>query len=486
MRLQTQVFLALLLASSLAITLLFFFNTWSFSARFGRYVNKQHLAPVIAALVDSHRQRGDFEWLRSNPESEGRGPWEQFLREHLKRPPKPVGLPRDKPKRPPNKPKGKPPHSQVYALADVEKTRIAGKAPEERLKWIPVRDDGNLIAYVGYAANEQADDVVHRAFEKQQRRSYAWATLGLLVFSALMSFAAAAWLVKPIMRVNKAVNRLRSGSFDVRLPARRQDEIGELSRHINVLAETLARHQTSRRRWIAEMSHELRTPLAVLQGELEAIEDGIRPFSGEGLESLQQQTHRLARLVNDLHTLSLSDVGALEYRFTPLRVDVIAQRFLRNSQAAISNAGLNLVEDWQPDLPKLEVDEQRFEQLLSNLLQNTLRYTNEGGVLSVSAHRHRNEDGHAQLQLVWSDSDPAVPESQLSQLFDPLFRVEASRERKSGGSGLGLAIARRIVEAHEGRITAHTSSLGGLEIRIGLPIPLSGAASDAGTTPPYR
>jgi two-component system sensor histidine kinase BaeS len=113
----------------------------------------------------------------------------------------------------------------------------------------------------------------------------------------------------------------------------------------------------------------------------------------------------------------------------------------------------------------IDADAQRLSQLINNLLQNSLRYTDAGGSLDVSLERRDNE-----ARLFWADSAPGVPASDLPRLFDPLFRVDASRRRASGGSGLGLAIVGKIAEAHGGRVSAEQSPLGGLAIELSVPL----------------
>jgi len=212
------------------------------------------------------------------------------------------------------------------------------------------------------------------------------------------------------------------------------------------------------------VSHELRTPLGVLHGELEAIEDGVRTLDRESVRSLQAEVATLNKLVSDLYDLSLADVGALTYRKADLDVAETLRLAAGAFRERLSERGIKLALVL-PEAPLMAfVDERRLVQLFNNLLENTCRYTDAGGMLRVSARR----DG-ANVCIDFSDTAPGVADEQRAHLFERFYRTDASRNRQSGGAGLGLAICQRIVEAHDGRIEAKASPLGGLWVAIELP-----------------
>ena len=217
--------------------------------------------------------------------------------------------------------------------------------------------------------------------------------------------------------------------------------------------------------WVADISHELRTPIAVLQGEIEALLDGIRPITPEAVRSLHVEVLRLNRLIQDLYQLSLTDIGALTYRMENLDLAGMLTSSLDAYRAKFSHKSIALT----VDIPKEEItvfaDRERFAQLFSNLFENSLRYTDKGGGLAVSLS---TSNDHVVIEI--QDSKPSVPEEGLNRLFERLYRVEGSRNRSSGGAGLGLAISKNIVEAHDGTISAHHAPLGGLLIKVTLPI----------------
>ena len=203
-----------------------------------------------------------------------------------------------------------------------------------------------------------------------------------------------------------------------------------------------------------------------MRGELEAFQDGIRPLTAEAIDSLFGDVMRLNRLTDDLYQLSLSDQGALSYRKE--HVDPVA--LLKEDLAALTPEfqKKHITITWINKLPgpvSIYADSDRLSQLYRNLLNNSANYTDSHGQLVITIFREADN-----LVLDFSDSAPGVHEHELSKLFDRFYRVESSRNRHHGGAGLGLAICRNIVLAHNGAITAQSSPLHGVTIRIDLPI----------------
>jgi len=215
---------------------------------------------------------------------------------------------------------------------------------------------------------------------------------------------------------------------------------------------------------LVEGTHKLATPLAVLRGELEAIQDGVRQFTPESVASLQAEVGTLTKLVDDLHQLSMSDEGALAYQKAPVDVinilEVVTGAFRERFASRDLKINLSL-----PDSAVVFGDRDRLMQLFNNLLENSLRYTDGGGALHISG---RQENGR--FALTFADSAPGVKDAQLEKLFERFYRTEGSRNRASGGSGLGLAICVNIVEAHGGTIRAAHSPFGGVSITVELPL----------------
>jgi two-component system sensor histidine kinase BaeS len=216
---------------------------------------------------------------------------------------------------------------------------------------------------------------------------------------------------------------------------------------------------------LADVSHELRTPLTVIRGEIEALQDGIRQVDAKALESLHVEVLCLNKLVDDLHQLALADAGDLHYARDHVdlvqMVGDVAERF----KSRVENAGLRLTTKLPDKALPMHADIGRLTQVISNLLENSVRYTDAGGNVVVTL---RQDGQHAEFSI--EDSAPGVPDGAHARLFERLYRVDQARSRGRGGSGLGLSICKSLIEAHQGRIVAMPSSLGGLKLLIRLPL----------------
>lgn len=337
------------------------------------------------------------------------------------------------------------------------------------LKLYPIEVHDQVIGYLGLLPGRPDNQAIELRFLERQVESFAWIALLMIILSAGLALMLAYMLGKPIRRIAAAAKELAVGRYTVRLPVESGDELGQLARDFNEMAAALDQAEQSRRQWVADISHELRTPLAVLRGELEALQDGIRPMNSEAVESLLADVLRLNRLTDDLYQLALSDQGALSYRKS--LIDPIA--LLQADLAALSPAfeQKHIKVTWLDRTPgniSLYADPDRLSQLFRNVLKNSVNYTDSGGKLNVNLTKQADR-----LLIEFSDSSPGVTLQDLPQLFERFYRVESSRSRNHGGAGLGLAICRNIVTAHNGTITAQPSELGGLAIRIELPLQAS-------------
>jgi two-component system sensor histidine kinase BaeS len=270
---------------------------------------------------------------------------------------------------------------------------------------------------------------------------------------------------RPIRALEDGARHLAEGRFETRLQATRSDELGELARHFNALAQRLASAEGARRQWVADTSHELRTPLAVLRAQLEALQDGVRSATPDTFEAMLRQVLALNKLIDELYALARADVGALECR--PVALDLWQ---LAGGQAAacaerLLAAGLRLDVGAAPPHATVQADPDRMRQVLDNLFENCLRYTAPGGRVAL----HAAVDG-ATLRLIVDDSAPGVPDDALAHLAERFYRVDASRSRVHGGAGLGLALCRRLLDAQGAALGFAHSPLGGLRATIVIPL----------------
>jgi signal transduction histidine kinase len=268
-----------------------------------------------------------------------------------------------------------------------------------------------------------------------------------------------------------ATERVEAGDYSarVRVPQRAPAPVRDLVHGFNAMAGRLEASEAQRRTLLADVSHELRTPLAVVQGNVEAMLDGVHPADPEHLTAVLDETRVLGRLVDDVRTLALSDAGQLPLHPEPTDLDVLISEAVASFQPAARDAGVTLRVDVPDDLPILEVDPVRIREVVSNLVANALRHTPAGGSVTVTGARLDGDGRRAALELVVSDTGAGIDPDLLPHVFDRFAKSPESR-----GSGLGLAIARGLVEAHGGSISVESRPGDGSVFRVVLPIGPSG------------
>jgi signal transduction histidine kinase len=269
----------------------------------------------------------------------------------------------------------------------------------------------------------------------------------------------------PVGSVAESAKRIALGDFSVRAHApNTSGEMGTLIKDFNHMADSLETLEHERKATAAALSHELRTPLAVLQARLHALCDGVIAGSPQEFRKLLEQAEHLSRLVDDLHTLSVADVGKLSLRLDAVDLVSLARDVLNKYASRLAEAGMQAsLQSAVPSLP-VRADEDRLRQVLNNLIENAVRYAKSGGILEVDLR----VDG-AEAALTLADAGPGLPESIRSQLFKRFHRAEASRNRDSGGTGLGLAIVHTLITRQGGRITVDRSARGGAQFTLFLP-----------------
>ncbi len=356
---------------------------------------------------------------------------------------------------------------QRLSLLDSRKQVIIGqeKGTSGETTFTPLTYRGGIVGFIGLLPRESISDDRQLRFLREQKVSLVMTAVVVLLLAATLSILVAHRLVRPLKQMIAATRQLAAGSFAARVPVESKDELGQLAQDFNGLAATLGQSELTRRQWIADISHELRTPLAILRSEIESIQDGIRQPTTERINSLHAETLHLARIVDDLYQLSLSDVGGLTYRKVGINLTEVLKETVTQFYEKLRVKNIR-VEEQYPETEEVPYcgDRERLRQLFANLLENAQKYTDVGGELHIALQVTDRD-----VIIDFSDSAPHVPTTELDRLFERLYRVESSRNRATGGAGLGLAICRNIVEAHNGVITASTSPLGGLWIRIRLP-----------------
>lgn len=463
--------LSLLLAAAVVLAVLAVggLSVWNLRSGFADYLRQrdaERLTRLMALVEQRAAADPGMDWLRGNREAM-RGLMDEFNG----RPPRgrrPGPPPRDAQDRPP------PPHpadsfAARVVIFDAQGRRLAGReAPAAVPRTVRAIEVGGAEVARIELADEPAPEGLDAGFLQRQYTGLAVAVLGTIAAALLAAWWVAGRWSRPLQALQRASREIAGGQRSARLQPTGALEIAELMEDVNTMTDALARLENARRLWIAQISHELRTPLAVLRGEIESIEDGARQPTPAVMASLQGEVLQLTRLVNDLHTLSMAELGRLPCAFVAGDASAALLRTARRFEARAAQRGLRLDLPAAPPAIGAYWDFGRIGQLLSNLLENSLRYTAAPGQVVL---RWR-QDG-PQLRLTLEDSAPGVTPDELAQLFEPLFRADAARTRSSGqphGSGLGLSIARAIVQAHGGSIQAGAGALGGLALHVSLPL----------------
>ncbi|MFH1116942.1 MAG: ATP-binding protein [Pseudomonadota bacterium] len=504
-----------------AIVVLALTMYYTANRRFSEYVTKVEMGQLdelTAALASLYQEKHSWEQFREDP-----GVWFQFLWVYLpegsgypfppppplppqgRRPPEgredkefssggpsppPQGPPEDgriheyagkaaartAPYGPPFPPPGRGPFGTLpplpergfigprLALFDENKQRVAGASglPVRSYVVRPVTIGGRTIGSLGLMPLKHGAHPLELAFIREQTRAGWLAGLCVFVLAGLISYFLSKHLLSPIKKLTQAAEDLSSLRFGTRIDVRTGDELGQLANAFNIMAQSLEKNETLRKQWTSDVAHELRTPLAILRGEIEAMQDGVREMNSERLGSLHEETNRIGKLVDDLHVLFVADSENLVQRRLPVKPLVVLREVVGTFETRLEQAGVHL--EGPPNEDKSAVivgDEDRVRQLFANLIENTVRYTDSPGVLRINHYCSVEK-----LTLVFEDSPPGVPSEALDRIFDRLYRVDRSRSRALGGSGLGLSICKEIVMGHGGAIRASHSSLGGLLISI--------------------
>ena len=480
--LRTRMFVTILFVVTGLAVLLISMAGLAMRSGFSSYLHTlelQRLEPIVALLEARHAKERNWSalklqetpwplWLSQNlPPSEfaklspPRRP--PHPRHHAELPEVPNGPPQgvhQRPRFPKGDKLGLLPRS---ALLDSEGQLLAGnpRAVDSEFR-TAIRVEREVVGYLALVSGD-GDAALEKEFASRQ-----WPNVLLLMIAAVAGSFAASWflaknLTQPLILLSDGARQMADGELSVRVELERSDELGRLADNFNSMAETLESAEKARKKWLADTSHELRTPVAIIQAEIEAIQDGIHQADEKTLALLHAEAKGLGKLIRGLGKLGMSPTDdAPVYREMDLGsfLDKAVERFATR----FSQHGVEL-ECLVRQKVTIQGDHIGLETLVSNLLENSVRFTNRGGRVEWSLIK---ED--QQAVLIFDDTEPAPKPENLDKLFDRFFREESSRSRKLGGSGIGLSLCKQIVTEHGGAIQALISPLGGLRTRITLPL----------------
>lgn len=360
-------------------------------------------------------------------------------------------------------------------LSDVEGNLLQDPLAEGSLKSVTsealsaaiplvVNDEtvGYLVLPEGVETTGSGMELV--LLERLNRASLIAALLGSLL-ALVLAFIFASYLLRPMQSLMQAAGKMSEGDLSQRVDLRGSGEVAALGNTFNQMAESLELAEKRRKEVTADIAHELRNPLAIQRANLEAIQDGVYDLTPDNLEPVLEQNRLLTRLVGDLRTLAMADAGEIKLQCQPIDLVQMVFKVVNQFQDLATKRNIRIQNDLSPDCPEVEVNSQRVEQVLVNLLENALRHSPEGGVIYLAAACDAKY-----VRISIRDTGPGIPEEALPHIFERFYRADRSRSRDQGGSGLGLAIARNLIENHHGKLTAENHPDGGAIFNILLPI----------------
>ena len=447
---SSKLILAFLSIGILSVAAIFVTAFWNTRAEFIRFLTDETQTDIVAQLADYHRANGSWVgvetlFIQGNNAGPDMGPGPHRMR-----------LP--------------------FVLAD-ERGRViipSGRYHRgERVSTYDLRggtlitEDGNVVGVLIPMSASFEGRPRELEFIQRINRILIYGALIGAVIALLLGILLSRTLTRPIRELTRATHAVSEGDLSQQVPVRSNDELGELAQAFNRMSSELSRSVNSRKQMTADIAHELRTPLSLILGHAEAVHDGVLPPSRENFEIIREEAARLEHLVNDLRILSLADAGELSINPHIIEPDRLLQEVASLYQFETQRKNITLNLDIAPNLPPIEVDPGRMTQVLTNILDNALRHTPAGGIITISA-----QEVNDQVELSVQDSGPGLQDEDLERIFDRFYRADPSRQREdatAGGSGLGLAIAKSIVQAHGGQLSAESEAGQGLKVIIRLP-----------------
>ncbi len=352
-------------------------------------------------------------------------------------------------------------------LYSSDEADIGQPAAKELLdESIAIEDDGETVAYLIPAGGvpRLPESYETQLIKKiQQATSIAAIISGILAI--LMALLLSRMILKPVEALSQAADQLSKGNLTQRVTLKGKNELAELGKTFNQMADALQLAEQQRRTMTADIAHELRTPLAVQRANLEALQDGIYPLNITALAPIIEQNRLLTRLVDDLRILALVDSGELSLNIRPFDLSNLSATTISQFESMLGYSNIQTSQTYQPGLPRVIADPERVAQILQNLLQNAYRYSSPDTTIYINTTQIGT-----MASLTIRDQGPGIPADSLEKIFERFYRVAKGRERDKGGTGLGLPIARKLAEAQGGSLTAANYPEGGAVFTLLLPL----------------
>jgi two-component system sensor histidine kinase BaeS len=467
MKIKNKLFSAFILATVIQAIAMYTLMQWSFDNGIAQYTTAEDLKRqkwLIPELAKHYAEHENWFFLSDNLALRRELFKSNFdLREqgrHSFRKPN-MTMPNDRGER-----SGPPP--AMIILLDKNKNVIFGRYERgQKTPLLPINSIAmpeRIIGFLTVAPRAHISEAFNIEFVQKEKSTFLYLTLIIFTISIVISYILSNAFTRPILDFGATLHNLASGKFKTKVTYNSQDELGILADDINHLGDALMSYETPTSRWIANISHELRTPITLMRAEVDAMIDGITQLDVENLKFAKNEILHLQSLVEDLHFLSMSDIGAFQYRMIEVDLITLIQEQVDKMTTIADEKKITI--SFQSDQSELifKADPTKVIQMVTNLISNSIKYTEKGGRIEV-----RLTSNILGIMLNINDSFPCVDEAHIPKLMEPLYRPENSRNKKIGGSGLGLAICKAIVVGHHGEISLSQSYLGGLNASITLP-----------------
>ena len=289
----------------------------------------------------------------------------------------------------------------------------------------------------------------HEMFVSAVHRYLIWACLAAVILAVLLSFLMMRRILAPLSRMTRITRKIAAGDFTARVPPGSGDEVGQLAQAFNRMAVSLDNLESMRRTLMIDVAHELRTPLTNIRGYIEALNDDVVPPTAETFNMLQDETLRLAQLVEDV--LHMARADAAHGHLTKTQVDMpgLIDQTLEPFSRQFDQKAVSVTVTAPLSIGPIQADRERIIRVLRSLMDNAVRYTPENGKLEIRVGNHDR-----QVRVTFSNTAHEVVAEDLPYLFERFYRGEKSRSREHGGAGIGLAIVKALVESHDGHVGA--------------------------------
>ena len=448
MKLTVKLTLAFVLVSLTAIGLAAIFVGMTTSIGFNQYIVDSRQGQFINIVTDYYSQYGQWQGVDKILQKEGLIP--------------PVPLPGSPP-----------PDPQPIALVDMNREVIipggqfqAGDKLQKGViaRGIDININGVIVGTVLVTGQAPVKNTIENKYLASVFQSLLVAALGGVLIALLLGLFLARNLTRPVRELTTATHAMAQGKLQQEVTVHSQDELGELAAAFNKMSADLARANQSRRQMTADIAHDLRNPLTVIGGYMESLQDGKLKPTAERFATIQNEVQHLQHLVEDLRTLSLADSGELALYLETVPAGELLEHAASTYQHLADEHGIQIEVEAAAGLPLIKIDPERMEQVLGNLISNSLRYTPDGGRICLQAKTSKASTQGC--ELVVEDTGSGIAPEIMPFIFERSTRGDDSRS--GNGSGLGLAIVRSIIELHGGTIRAESTPGEGTRFVISL------------------